>query len=70
MDPQETMRANRTVQFQAGSASTPVAGDAQPARTRRAFMNVTARRLAYTAPLVLLFHPQRACASGGSQITP
>jgi hypothetical protein len=38
-------------------------------RSRRAFLHGSARKLAYAAPLILLFHPKPACASGGSQLT-
>ncbi|MBI4580276.1 MAG: hypothetical protein HY718_11275 [Planctomycetes bacterium] len=38
-------------------------------RSRREFLCRSARRAAYVAPLVLLFHPKPACASGGSQLT-
>ena len=37
--------------------------------TRRRFLNRTAKKLAYAAPVVLLIHPKQAAASGGSQIT-
>jgi len=71
MDAQEAVRQTRTGEVRESSAPPPPAGgDGGSAGTRRAFMNATARKLAYAAPLVLLFHPQRACASGGSQITP
>jgi hypothetical protein len=45
------------------------APSATPDRTRRDFLAETARKVGYTAPLVLLFKPRQACASGGSQIT-
>lgn len=38
-------------------------------RTRRNFLQGSARKLAYAAPLVLLFHPTPACASNGSKLT-
>jgi hypothetical protein len=45
-------------------------GDGPAARhTRRGFLGSSARKLVYAAPVVLLFHPRQACASGGSQIT-
>jgi len=44
--------------------------DDRPASSRRAFLNKTARKAAYAAPLVLLFKPKSAIAgSGGSDIT-
>jgi|GEM_PF-1935002 len=46
------------------SSETPAAD-----RSRRDFLQGSARKLAYAAPLVLLFHPTPACASGGSQLT-
>jgi hypothetical protein len=55
-----------------GDPSEVHADDAKPAidRTRRAFLQGSARKLAYAAPLVLLFHPSQACASGGSNLSP
>ena len=39
-------------------------------RTRRGFLGQSARKLAYTAPVVLLFRPKSACAvSGVSQVS-
>ncbi len=37
--------------------------------SRREFLCKSAKKLAYVAPLVLLFHPQPACASNGSTLT-
>ena len=37
--------------------------------TRRGFLCDSARKLGYAAPIVLLFRPQQACASGGTHIT-
>ena len=42
---------------------------AQPDGSRREFLLKSARRIGYAAPIVLLFKPRQACASGGSQIT-
>ncbi len=70
MDAEDTVRQTRSDEARESSASPPAGCGGRSAGTRRAFMNATARKLAYAAPLVLLFHPQRACASGGSQITP
>jgi hypothetical protein len=52
-------------------AHAPAASAEAPAadRSRRDFLQGSARKLAYAAPLVLLFHPTPACASGGSQLT-
>jgi len=47
--------------------------DAEDDRSsRRAFLGKTARKLAYAAPVALLFKPRRAVAAsqGGSLITP
>jgi hypothetical protein len=38
-------------------------------RSRRAFLQGSARKLAYAAPFILLFHPSQACASGGSNLS-
>ena len=41
-----------------------------PSRTRRGFLGQSARKLAYTAPVVLLFKPKVACAASGvSQVS-
>ena len=40
------------------------ADERAPARTRRVFLGLSARKLAYAAPLVLLIKPKPACASG------
>lgn len=37
--------------------------------SRRDFLHGSARKLAYAAPLILLFHPKPACASNGSTLT-
>jgi hypothetical protein len=37
--------------------------------SRRQFLMQSARRIGYVAPVVLLFHPRRACASNGSTLT-
>lgn len=52
------------------SAAIPSAA-ARPAPdpTRRDFLQGSARKLAYATPIILLFHPSRACASGGSQLS-
>jgi len=46
--------------------------DAEARSSRRAFLGKTARKLAYVAPVVLLFKPKQAVAAsqGGSLITP
>jgi hypothetical protein len=49
--------------------------DAQPvsaagSSTRRGFLGESARKLTYAAPVVMLFKPRAASASGGTQITP
>jgi hypothetical protein len=50
-----------------GSAD-EIAGDADD--TRRRFLCQSARKLAYAAPVVMLFKPRSAlAASGGTQIT-
>ena len=49
---------------------TATAHESDCARTRRGFLGGSARKLAYAAPVVLLFKPEPACASvNGSQIT-
>lgn len=64
---------NRSAQASGPPAAVPP--DSTPAdspdgnRSRRAFLHGSARKLAYAAPLILLFHPKPACASGGSQLT-
>jgi len=50
----------------AESVSTDVTDDGS---SRREFLMKSARRVAYVAPVVLLFHPKRACASNGSTLT-
>lgn len=40
-----------------------------PESTRRTFLRRSARKIGYIAPVVLLFRPRQACASGGSQIS-
>jgi len=37
--------------------------------SRRRFLGESARKLAYAAPIVMLFKPTPAMASGGSQIS-
>lgn len=50
--------------------SAPAAPEtAETGPTRRSFLHGSARKLAYAAPLILLFHPKPACASGGSELT-
>jgi len=56
----------------ADTANNP-SGDAEGDRSsRRAFLGKTARKLAYAAPVALLFKPRQAVAAsqGGSLITP
>ncbi|MFQ5410780.1 MAG: hypothetical protein ACE5EC_00725 [Phycisphaerae bacterium] len=50
----------------------PPKADAEARSSRRAFLGKTARKLAYAAPVVLLFKPKQAVAAsqGGSLITP
>ena len=49
---------------QAAKQACPDEGD-----SRRQFLHRSMRKLAYAAPVVLLFHPKRACASNGSTLT-
>ncbi|MCL2329941.1 MAG: hypothetical protein FWC56_01400 [Phycisphaerae bacterium] len=37
--------------------------------SRRVFLHHSVRKLAYVAPVVMLFHPKPACASSGSQLS-
>lgn len=63
---------------QAATESTPGTPDSSfhasataSSTSRRKFLKHSARRLAYAAPVVLLFKPDEALAgSGGTQITP
>lgn len=47
----------------------PDCADHPAEASRREFLVKSARRAAYVAPVVLLFHPKRACASNGSTLT-
>jgi hypothetical protein len=51
-----------------GAVETPT-NDAGEQGSRREFLCRSARKLAYAAPLVLLFKPKAACASNGSTLT-
>lgn len=53
---------------QASDASNETASNARN-DSRREFLCRSARKLAYAAPLVMLFHPRPACASNGSTLT-
>ncbi len=53
---------------QAPAVDSP-AGEEGKHGSRRQFLCRSARKLAYTAPLVLLFKPKAACGSGLSQFT-
>ena len=44
--------------------------DEPNSRTRRGFLSGSAKKLGYAAPIVLLFRPRAACASGTTQLTP
>lgn len=53
----------------APDAEAPAEPPAREGSSRRAFLQRSARKLAYVAPVVLLFHPKPACASNGSTLT-
>ncbi len=64
----EEVRNNRPDEL-TGQPPAAQGDSAEADRSRRDFLRGSARKLAYAAPLILLFHPKQACASGGSQLT-
>jgi|GEM_PF-2997238 len=69
MDDKQHQVTHAEVDGSAGGCDADELCEAIPSQaTRRGFLAGSAKKLGYAAPIVLLFRPKQACASGGSEI--